>query len=183
MGSASRCSRCTRPSTCRATRPASSSTWRCRGMAGREVRKGAASSPTVASPLASLTSTARRVGWASAAKTLSRRGDLTDTLTINGYVNDSRASRQGRSAGEVQNEALLAGRRPDQPLHDQAVAPAAVQLAVPSVDPDLAKAQAATEGAAGLVLGKDPRHQLMEAGRLAAPDQLRDGSAPRSPPP
>ena len=43
-------------------------------MAGRETSKGAASSPTVASPRASVLRIARRVGSASAAKMASRRG-------------------------------------------------------------------------------------------------------------
>ena len=47
-------------------------------MAGGEMEKGADSSPTEASPRASRVRTARRVGWLSAEKTVSRVADLTE---------------------------------------------------------------------------------------------------------
>ncbi len=50
----------------RVTRPACSSTFRCREIAGSVIAKGAAMSPTVASPSASRVRMARRVGSASA---------------------------------------------------------------------------------------------------------------------
>src|SRR3954451_5645917 len=52
--------------------PARSSTFRCRGIAGRLMSNGAASSSTVASPVARRATIARRVGSASAAKIESR---------------------------------------------------------------------------------------------------------------
>src|SRR5438132_4245789 len=78
IGAATSCSRWTRPSRWRLTRPASSSTRRCLPIAGGEIETGADSSPTEASPRASRVRTARRVGWLRAEKTVSRVADLTE---------------------------------------------------------------------------------------------------------
>src|SRR5690349_4702604 len=67
---------------------------------------------------------------------------------------------------------LVARRLSDQQLDDEAVAPLAIELAVTLVEADLAEAKAAAEAATGLVLGEDAGHELVEAGRLAAADQL-----------
>src|SRR5262249_21302026 len=83
MGCALRRNRWTRPSFVRAIRPACSRTRRCFEIAGRDMANGVARSLTEVSPCARRSSSARRVGWASAAKTLSSACDIYLTIWLN----------------------------------------------------------------------------------------------------
>src|SRR5437867_4660667 len=73
LGAALRAHRRTRPVCVCSRRPTSSSARRCWEMAGRLTSWGSANSPTVHSPSARRSIMARRIGWASAANTSSRR--------------------------------------------------------------------------------------------------------------
>src|SRR5437899_1994864 len=81
-GAASIWHRLTRPSGSTWSKPAASRTRRCFEIAGRLTSCGSASSPTVASPAASCSRMARRIGWANAAKIASRSSLTADWLTI-----------------------------------------------------------------------------------------------------
>ena len=90
MGSAESSQLTTRPSFSRAIRPASSSTRRCFMNPGSDMPCGAASSLTPRLPPASESSTPRRVGSASAEKTLLRTSSLRTSfsyLTIRFSIN------------------------------------------------------------------------------------------------
>jgi len=75
MGWAASRQRCTRPSISRSSRPADSRMRTCFEMAGKETRKGSASSVTMASPCASRVRIARRVGSESAPNVAFRGAD------------------------------------------------------------------------------------------------------------
>src|SRR5215208_4688020 len=81
-GACARRSVCLRPSIARTTTPASWSTRRWRLIAGLETGKPRVASPTLAGPVPSRSTIARRSGWARAAKLRSSAGGLlTITLT------------------------------------------------------------------------------------------------------
>ena len=66
---------------------------------------------------------------------------------------------------------VIPPRRPEQPLHDDAVAPLAIQAAMSPIDADHAKSGAFVQDQTRPVLRKDPRDQLPEAARFILPDQ------------
>lgn len=69
----------------------------------------------------------------------------------------------------------------EQPLHDHAVAPFAVELRVASIHADLAKAEGATESQARGVLGEDAADELPMTAPLALVDQPLERRSPIAP--
>src|SRR5206468_9397758 len=65
----------------------------------------------------------------------------------------------------------------NEPLHNDYVAPDAVEFSMLLVDADLTKAQRADQCPAGLVFGKNARNQLPVTGLLGAFDQRRQRNA------